>query len=72
MVFGSFKTIPNPLRQIPDKNLIIPKAPLKSICFKEINIILSNLTGCVHPNLKLYNVAKEIRVDYPEIDTTLN
>ena len=29
---GSFKTIPNPLRQLPAKNLIIPEASLKSIC----------------------------------------
>ena len=34
IVYGSFKTIPNPLRQLPVKNLIIPEAPLKSICFK--------------------------------------
>jgi len=32
--FGSFKTIPNSLRQLPVKNLIIPDASLKSICFK--------------------------------------
>ncbi|PLX54132.1 MAG: hypothetical protein C0611_01650 [Desulfobacteraceae bacterium] len=25
--YGSFKTIPNPLRQLPVKNLIIPEAP---------------------------------------------
>jgi hypothetical protein len=35
--YGSFKTIPNPLRQLPVKNLIIPEAPLKSICFKGLN-----------------------------------
>jgi len=27
IIDGSFKTIPNPLRQLPAKNLIIPKAP---------------------------------------------
>jgi hypothetical protein len=34
---GSFNTIPNPLRQLPAKNLIIPEAPLKSIYFKGLN-----------------------------------
>jgi len=37
MAYGSFKTIPNPLRQLPDKNLMISEAPLKSICFKGLN-----------------------------------
>jgi hypothetical protein len=35
--YGSFITIPNPLRQFPAKNLIIPEAPLKSVCKKGIN-----------------------------------
>jgi len=33
-VHGSFKTIPNSLRQLPVKNLIIPEAILNSIYFK--------------------------------------
>jgi hypothetical protein len=35
--YGSFKTIPNSLRQLPFKNLIISEALLKSICFKKLN-----------------------------------
>jgi hypothetical protein len=31
---GSFKTIPNSLKQLPAKNLIIPEALLTSICFR--------------------------------------
>jgi len=27
----SFKTVPHSLRQLPDKNLILPETPLKSI-----------------------------------------
>jgi len=27
ITYGSFKTIPNSLRQLPNKNLIIPEAP---------------------------------------------
>jgi hypothetical protein len=42
IVYGSFKTIPNPLRQLPVKNLIIPEAPLKSICFKGLNYYKKN------------------------------
>jgi len=34
IAYGSFKTIPNPFKQLPAKNLIIPEAPLESICFK--------------------------------------
>jgi len=37
MAYGSFKTIPNPLRQLPVKNLIIPEALSKSIYFKGLN-----------------------------------
>ena len=37
IVNGPFKTILNSLKQLPAKNLIIPKAPLKSICFKKVN-----------------------------------
>jgi hypothetical protein len=37
MAYGSFKTIPNPLRQLPAKNLIIPEAILKLMCFKGLN-----------------------------------
>ena len=37
IVYGSFKTIPNTLRQLPAKNLIIPEAPLKSIYVKGLN-----------------------------------
>ena len=32
---GAFITIPNPRRQFPVKNLIIPEAPLNSICIKK-------------------------------------
>jgi hypothetical protein len=32
MAYGSFKTIPNPLKQLPAKNLIIPEAVLGSNC----------------------------------------
>ena len=31
---GSFITIPNPLKQFPAQNLIIPEAHLKANCFK--------------------------------------
>jgi hypothetical protein len=37
IAFGSFKTIPNPLKQLPVKNLITPEAPLRSICSKGLN-----------------------------------
>jgi hypothetical protein len=33
---GSFKTIPNSLIQLPVKNLIIPEALLKPICFNAV------------------------------------
>jgi hypothetical protein len=36
MDYGSFITIPNPLRQFPVKNLIIPEASLKLIYKKEL------------------------------------
>jgi hypothetical protein len=39
IAYGSFKTIPNSLKQLPAKNLIIPEAPLKSICFKRLNYL---------------------------------
>jgi hypothetical protein len=35
IAYGSFITSPNPLKQFPAQNLIIPEARLKSICFKE-------------------------------------
>jgi hypothetical protein len=44
IAYGSFKTIPNPLRQLPVKNLIIPDAPLKSICFKGLSYYKSSLS----------------------------
>ena len=40
--YGSFKTIPNPLRQLPVKNLIIPEASLRSICFKGLHYYKKN------------------------------
>ena len=30
IAYGSFKTIPNPLRQLPAKNLIIPEVAISS------------------------------------------
>jgi hypothetical protein len=34
--YGSFKTIPNPLKQLPVKNLIIPEAPYRLVLFYKI------------------------------------
>jgi hypothetical protein len=34
-MLGSFKTIPNPFRQLPAENFMKPKALLKPIVFKE-------------------------------------
>jgi hypothetical protein len=38
IIDGSFKTIPNALRQLPPKNLMIPEAHLKSICYQGIEL----------------------------------
>ena len=37
IAYGSFKTIPNSLRQLPAISLMTPKALLKSVCFKRPN-----------------------------------
>jgi hypothetical protein len=48
VAYGSFKTISNPLRQLPTNNLIIPETPFKSNYFKRLNHYVLSSSGGPH------------------------